>query len=482
MQFFSIGINNLEKNTRYQYLLLLAITLLGGALRLYKLGEWSFWTDEVFSVQDALRLNLIESVAYNEYVLSYVLIEGTIRLFGVNEFAARLGPCLVGIITIPILYFLTKEMFGIKVALVASLILTLSPWHIYWSQNARFISLLSLFSMLALFAFFWGLERRDYRLILAGVISTGLAVLSHFSAFLLVPVILSYVMLLWILPFEKPVGFRQSLILLFSFVFVLLPFFFFSPFLSSLGNRAFEFIGKLSEVGLELGQTLWLLSGIVYYIGIPTICLASFSAMFLLSKRDRATLLLVLNALVTLVIFLILSQFISAANRHAVMILPSFIVLAAFGCVKVIDELRANTKILGVAVLVLLLTDLLAQDYLYYTYQQGNRENWKAAFQFVRDKMGEDDLIVTTMPRVGEYYLGQEVDWIGAINPINIVDDGQRVWFVEDNRIKYIDPKIQEWVEDNAKLVADFDVPTSVYTYKMRVYLYDPSHGHRAIP
>jgi hypothetical protein len=37
------------------YLLLAAITLLAAALRFYKLGEWSFWVDEFYSVNRAIN-------------------------------------------------------------------------------------------------------------------------------------------------------------------------------------------------------------------------------------------------------------------------------------------------------------------------------------------------------------------------------------------------------------------------------------------
>ena len=45
-----------ESNLTLQYLLLGLITLVAVGLRFYKLGEWSFWIDEVWSIVDALGI------------------------------------------------------------------------------------------------------------------------------------------------------------------------------------------------------------------------------------------------------------------------------------------------------------------------------------------------------------------------------------------------------------------------------------------
>ena len=37
----------------FNYGLLLLITLLAAALRFYKLGEWSFWIDEIYTINHA---------------------------------------------------------------------------------------------------------------------------------------------------------------------------------------------------------------------------------------------------------------------------------------------------------------------------------------------------------------------------------------------------------------------------------------------
>jgi predicted membrane-bound mannosyltransferase len=134
----------------WEYFLLAAITLIAAALRFYKLGEWSFWGDEVFTIgfqEDGFSKSLTTS-----------LIHGITGWLGVTEWTARLVPALIGVLSTPIFYFLIKRVFSFPVALFAALLLAVSPWHLYWSQNARFYTLLLLFYSLGLFLFLIGLE------------------------------------------------------------------------------------------------------------------------------------------------------------------------------------------------------------------------------------------------------------------------------------------------------------------------------------
>lgn len=133
-----------------EYLALLSATLLGAALRLYRLGDWSFWADEVFT------LGLKED-GFNFSLWRQSFAGGMIRMvtgwLGTSEWSARLAPALIGILTLPVLYFFLKRALGTFPALAATALLAVSPWHLYWSQNARFYTLLLLFYSLALLLF-----------------------------------------------------------------------------------------------------------------------------------------------------------------------------------------------------------------------------------------------------------------------------------------------------------------------------------------
>ena len=86
-----------EQLARSEWFWLFAIALLSLGLRLYKLGEWSLWGDEVSNIRDSLRvfeLNLPRQ-SISRILSRFVLLNGD-----VTEWHARLAPALIGVITI----------------------------------------------------------------------------------------------------------------------------------------------------------------------------------------------------------------------------------------------------------------------------------------------------------------------------------------------------------------------------------------------
>jgi 4-amino-4-deoxy-L-arabinose transferase-like glycosyltransferase len=97
-----------------EYLLLLLITLLAAGLRFYKLGEWSFWSDEMITIREAQKV--FPDRIIPEYLdgsgLSLLLIGPTLMLLGEGEWSARLVPALIGVLTIPLMYFPVRKIPG----------------------------------------------------------------------------------------------------------------------------------------------------------------------------------------------------------------------------------------------------------------------------------------------------------------------------------------------------------------------------------
>ena len=115
-------------------LLLTLIIATAAALRFYKLGDWSFWGDEIITVRRAMGAPARSLSGQNISLLLEYLVLSTL---GIREWTARLAPALTGVITIGLIYLPIRRIFGIRVALISILLLALSPWHLYWSQNAR---------------------------------------------------------------------------------------------------------------------------------------------------------------------------------------------------------------------------------------------------------------------------------------------------------------------------------------------------------
>ncbi|OGO35107.1 MAG: hypothetical protein A2W35_11500 [Chloroflexi bacterium RBG_16_57_11] len=377
-------------------------------------------------------------------------------------------PALVGIITIPVFYFIVARLFGSSVGLISSALLAVSTWHIYWSQNVRFYALLLLFYSLALFSFYLALEENRPWLLLLSLILLGFAAQERMLALVLLPVVVSYLLALLVLPFEKPPGLNIRNLAIYFTPGLVVAIFIAGPFLGNLSAWTTGF-GRINN------NPLWLFSGFIYYVGFPLVCMACFGAVFLLLRKDRAGLFFGLAAIIPLFTIMAVSIIQFSANRYFFISLTSWITLASLATYELIRQLKGKARLLAVGVLVLLLGTSLSEDYLYYRYQNGNRDDWRSAFIFIRERLQDDDLVFAGDPDVGDYYLGQRTFSTGDFEESAFRSKFRRAWFVIDMNTQELYPQQLAWIEEHARQVANFDVPLRGRTFKMRVYLYDPA-------
>lgn len=461
-----------------QYLLLGLITLIAAALRFYKLGEWSFWIDELWSILDALGLRTFRADLFEFHVLFYLMIKPVLMSLDLNEWNARLVPAVIGIVSVPILFFPTRKVFGPWVAILATILLAIAPWHLFWSQNVRYYTLLLLLYSLSLFFYYYGLETDQFKYIVASLAIWILALLTNLTAAFLFPVILVYVFLLKIFPVEKPRGLRlRNLVPL---VFLPLVYFFYEVYRVVFAGKALAVSKLLSFflVGQSAGPVR-LVAGIIYYVGVPLVCLAMFGGLWLLLEKRRSGLFLLVGILVPLFIVILLSPFAYVHDRYVFLTLPLWIILGATAVWEIFSYVGGHGRILALGVIVLLLADPVAQNWLYFNHQNGNRWDWKGAFALVQQRKAEDDLVVTTWPELGRYYIDGEVIPMHRLDPLTVVESDRRMWFVDDG---WVNPALSGWLQENGELIDVLDVQMPGKVFPMRIYLYDPERPRINLP
>ena len=135
--------------------LLFLILSLGFFLRLYNLGSWGFWYDEVDSIFSGKFLiwhNILEVSIYTHWPgLFPFLLMRLWKYLGDGEFILRLLPLIFGILSIFAIYKIGGLLFNIKTGLISAFILCVSPFHIYYSQELRHYTLLTFLSLMAFF-------------------------------------------------------------------------------------------------------------------------------------------------------------------------------------------------------------------------------------------------------------------------------------------------------------------------------------------
>ncbi len=131
------------------------ILLVAMALRLPSLAAQSLWADEGNSVALA-HASLAEIAARTAYdihpPLYYWLLHGWVRLTGDSEVALRSLSAFADIVLIAVTYHLAGRLFGRRVALVAGFAAAISPFQIYYAQEARMYALLALLGGLTVWA------------------------------------------------------------------------------------------------------------------------------------------------------------------------------------------------------------------------------------------------------------------------------------------------------------------------------------------
>ena len=183
-----------------RHILLICIVSIGAIIRLWYLGHWSFWIDEVLTVLDAEEFSLTNSpinpIPYLAAKLSVFITEKLSFLFpGGDEWNSRLIFCIAGILSIPIVFNLGQTLYNSRVGLLAAAFVALSSWHLFWSQNARSYILTFLFAVLAAWFFYRSLENDSTLLTICALFFCICLILSHLLAAAIVPALAVYAIL-----------------------------------------------------------------------------------------------------------------------------------------------------------------------------------------------------------------------------------------------------------------------------------------------
>jgi mannosyltransferase len=125
--------------------------LLATALRFYRLAGQSFWSDEGNSV--ALAQAGLGEIAARTALdihppLYYWLLHIWMRVFGGSEIAIRSLSAVAGVLLVAVVYVLGARLFTTRVGLLAAFITAVSPFQVYYAQEARMYTLLALLGAL----------------------------------------------------------------------------------------------------------------------------------------------------------------------------------------------------------------------------------------------------------------------------------------------------------------------------------------------
>jgi hypothetical protein len=135
---------------------MLGLLLLGAGLRLYHLGDRSLWVDEIYTVNGALESGpghaLRLAQAFPEQGPAQFLLAWALRGLGLAEATVRLPSAVSGTLALLSLYLLGRELFGRRVGLIAAALAAITPFLVWYSQEARNYSMVVAISSLQMLA------------------------------------------------------------------------------------------------------------------------------------------------------------------------------------------------------------------------------------------------------------------------------------------------------------------------------------------
>jgi len=174
--------------------MLILVLLAGFGFRLYRLADKEMWYDEAFAVLYAEKdlgsivhgtVTPVEGAAADIHPLMYYFfLHGWMRI-GQSPLVVRFPSVVFGLLALCMIFVISRELFNPRIGMVATALGAVSPFHIWYSQEARMYSLLCLTSLLVIY-FFVRAWKQGTRLQWIGLsFFTALSLYAHNLAFLI---------------------------------------------------------------------------------------------------------------------------------------------------------------------------------------------------------------------------------------------------------------------------------------------------------
>ncbi len=145
---------------------LIIILLLGSSLRFYKLDFQSLWLDELATLRRA-EVESVQNIIHMATTIDihppgiYIIYYYWLKILPNSEANFRLLSAISGSLAILAIFILAMRLYSRKEGLISALIVAVSWFPIYYSQEARPYSLLFLFSIINSI-FYWQLVNKFY--------------------------------------------------------------------------------------------------------------------------------------------------------------------------------------------------------------------------------------------------------------------------------------------------------------------------------
>ena len=167
-----------------------ALTVVAAAIRILVINNQSYWADEALTAFEAGIPfgSMIHVVLHVETTppLYFILIWGWGHVFGTSAIALRAVSTLAGIAVVPIAYLSGRDLATRRAGVVAAAFVTVNPFLIWYSQEARAYMLLVALCGASFLWFVRARQEPSRRNLTWWTVCSSLALMTHFFAGFLV--------------------------------------------------------------------------------------------------------------------------------------------------------------------------------------------------------------------------------------------------------------------------------------------------------
>lgn len=458
--------------------MILLILLLALVLRIINLNQ-SLWLDE--ATQALLSSKSINSIFFERSAdfhppLFYLLMHFWIK-FGTSEVWLRLLPVIFGVLTVYGVYLLAQSIFGKKVALVSALLLSVAPYHIYYSQEIRMYSLAAMLAVFSMY-FFWKFveDGKNWHTNIASSLSYTLtAVLllyTHYLGFLLIIAQLLYMIMF---RFQKRSLFLINLLFVAFLGSFWLPQFFkqlsagvntntyFPGWGEMLGTPFYKFL-PLIFLKFSIGRISFDNRVVYSIVALSVFCLFGYFLFLALRKiKNNNIKFLSIWLFVPILLSLIISFWLPLDQPFRLLfVLPAFYILLAFG-------LTSQKRLEKIGLFLIVLTSLFSL-LIYNTDKRFSREDWRGAVSFINTNIQDNDVVIFEWPSPFPPYIfyGGNEKTISLADKLPVTEEmvSSKLRFLNSGEVylfEYLQPlsdpnrEAEKWLKDNSYILKETD-------------------------
>ncbi len=429
-------------------ILLIFILLLSFVLRFYKLdtNPPGLYVDEVaigYNASQILRTGHDEHgermpiffKSFGDYKMPIYIysVSGAMAVFGKSDLAVRFPSALAGVLSVYLIYLISKKIFSLeeklskdvieKISLLATLLLSISPWGIQFSRGGFEANMaLSLF-LLAIYPALLFFENKKIKYIFFSAVIFSLTVYTYHTYRIISPLAVMFLSTIFLLENRKEK--MKILMPIIVFGVLVIPIFIFS--FSDSGSARFAATSVFSELPeLSLIQKLF-----EYPFALFKNYLSFFSFYFLFATGDGIGrhqipefgplfrwqlpffilglfgILKFRNKYLKMILFFLLLVAPLPASfavpspqtlRSLLMVIPMILIISV-GIIFFIDRLGRSKQLGIIAIVILSVFEFIFYSHYYYVhYPKVNQLDWGAGYKEIvenTDRLrGEYDYVI----------------------------------------------------------------------------------------